>query len=71
MKFNGREWVNDLVMGAVTCSVGGAVIAYLVPGQSIIDATWAGGIGGLVTGMLIQPIKWLLERRPPEDRDEK
>ena len=70
MRFNGREWVNDIVTTTVTASAGGAVWATLVPGQSAFDAVVIGGIVGLVTGTLIQPLKWLLERRPPEDDDE-
>jgi hypothetical protein len=70
MRFNGREWVNDIVTTAVTASIAGLVWAKLVPDQSMLDAVVIAGIGGLVTGMVLQPLKWLLEQRPREDDDE-
>jgi hypothetical protein len=71
MKFDQREWVNDIAVGAISGAIGGAVMAMLVPNPPVPDATAAGGIVGLVTGMLIHPIKWLLDRRPPEDPEDK
>ncbi len=71
MKFDQREWVNDLAASAIAGAIGGAVMAMLVPNPPIPDATVAGGIVGLVTGMLIHPIKWLLDRRAREGPEDK
>lgn len=73
MAFDQREWVNDMVVSTVATSVGGAVLAMIVPGSTIREAALYCGLGGLVTGMLGQPLKWILNQRPdapPEDDDD-
>lgn len=64
MGFDQREWVNDLVTGAITGVVAGLVAALFVPDPPCLDLMAGGGFGGLVTGMISLPIKWLLNRRP-------
>lgn len=68
-KFNEREWVNDIVTGAITGVAAGAVGALFAPDPPFVDLMVAGGIVGLVTQMIPSPLKWLLNRRPdaPEE----
>lgn len=64
MNFDEREWVNDLVTGAITGVVGGLVAALFLPDPPYLDLMAGGGITGLVTGMVVSPTKWVLNRRP-------
>lgn len=64
MRFDEREWVNDIVAGAVTGMIGGAVLATLVPEPPLREAIVSGGVVGFVTGILMLPLKWLIDRRP-------
>jgi len=72
MGFDQREWVNDIVTGAIAGALTGLVGALFVPEPSFIDAMSAGGVLGLVPGILVLPLKWLLNRRPkPPSRSER
>jgi hypothetical protein len=62
--FDPREWVNDIVTGAVTGMVGGAAGALFVPNPALADLVVGGGVVGLLTGLLTAPIRRLLNRRP-------
>jgi hypothetical protein len=64
MNFDQREWVTDIATGAITGMWGGLVAALFVPDPPYLDLMAGGGITGLVTGMSVLPIKWLLNRRP-------
>jgi len=66
-RFDQREWVNDIVTGVITGAVCGAVGTMLLPDPAFSDAMVSGGILGLITGLLVQPLKWLLNRRPAAD----
>ena len=68
MSFDQREWINDIVTGALTGAVSGAVGAMFVPDPPFIDAIAAGGVVGFVTGIMVLPIKWLLNHRPAATR---
>jgi hypothetical protein len=72
MRFDQSEWVNDMVTGAVTGAAGALMTAMLVPDPPLLQATAIGGIIGLIIGMIDQPTRWLLNKRPrpddPEDR---
>jgi hypothetical protein len=63
-RFDQHEWVNDIVTGAVTGVVSGAIGAMLVPDPGFSDAMVFGGIIALVVGMMNQPLRWLLNQRP-------
>jgi len=65
--FDQREWVNDIVQGVTTGVVCGAVGTMLLPDPAFTDAMASGGILGLIAGLLAQPLKWLLNRRPKAD----
>lgn len=64
MSFDQREWVNDIATGAIAGALTAAVGAMLVPQTSFLEAVAAGGILGLVPGIVVLPLKWLLNRRP-------
>jgi xanthine/uracil/vitamin C permease (AzgA family) len=64
MSFDQREWVNDIVTGAITGLVGGALSVMYVPDPSLVNSIGLGGMIGFVTGMLVLPLKWLLNCRP-------
>jgi hypothetical protein len=66
MTFDQRGWINDIVASSVTGGLAGAIGALILPSPPIMITIAAGGIAGLVTGLLNMPLKWLLERRPPE-----
>jgi len=51
MKFDQREWVNDIAVGTLTGMIGGVVMAMLVPEPPLADAVVAGGLVGLSTGL--------------------
>lgn len=71
MRFDQREWVNDIVTGAIGGAAEAVILAMLVPEPPLPEAGWVGGIVGLVIGMIMQPIRWLLNRRPlPDDSEE-
>lgn len=70
MLFDQREWVNDMVTGAITGMAGGVLAAMIVPASPVGDATAMGGIFGFITGMLHLPIRWLLNRRPPSNGED-
>ncbi len=63
-EFDQREWVNDIVTGAIAGVASGAVGALLVPDPPFIDLMVGGGIVGLVSQMVVLPVRWLLNRRP-------
>ena len=67
MKFDQREWVNDIAVGTLTGMIGGVVMAMLVPEPPLADAVVAGGLVGLSTGLFGRLIKVILDRRPPHD----
>jgi hypothetical protein len=68
MRFNQREWVNGMVTGAITGAAAGAVGVMFVSDPPFVGAMAAGGIVGLVPGLLEQPIIWLLDSlRGPDD----
>ena len=64
MNFDQREWVNDIVTGAITGVAAGSIGALFIPDPSWMTAMVAGGVAGLITGILVLPLKWLLNRRP-------
>lgn len=67
MKFDQRQWVNDIVTGAVTGVAAGAVGALLVPEPPLMYAMFAGGVVGLVTGVIKLPLEVFLNFRPQPD----
>ncbi|HYC60695.1 MAG TPA: hypothetical protein VEK79_14110 [Thermoanaerobaculia bacterium] len=56
--------MNDIVTGTIAGMVAGAVGAMFVPNPPFLDLILGGGIAGLVSQMLILPVKWLLNSRP-------
>jgi len=64
MPFDQREWVNDIATGAIAGALTGLVGTLFVPEPSFADAMVAGGVLGLVPGIVVLPLKWLLNRRP-------
>ena len=70
MKFDQREWVNDIAVSTITGMISGVVLAMLVPEPPLGDAVTAGGLVGLFNGLLARLIRILLELRPPEDPPE-
>lgn len=68
MSFDQHEWVRDIVTGAIAGALAGAAGASIVPDSSIVDAVAAGGANGLVFGLLVMPVKWLLARLGGPDR---
>jgi len=64
MSFDPREWVRDIITGAIAGALTGLVGAMFVPAPSFVDAMIAGGVLGLVPGIVVLPLKWLLNRRP-------
>lgn len=64
MSFDQREWVNEIVTGTITGLVSGAAAATFVPAPPFLDLMASGGLTGLVTGLCVQPVRWLLNRRP-------
>jgi hypothetical protein len=66
-RFDQREWVNDIATGVMTGLACGAVGTMLLPDPAFRDAMVSGGILGLIGGLLLQPLKWVLNRRPAAD----
>jgi hypothetical protein len=64
-RFDERGWVDDIIQGAITGFAVGAVGVLFVPDPPSLQLMIGGSFGGLVTGMLNLPIRWLLNRRPP------
>ena len=62
MRFDWHEWVKDMVTRAIAGAACGAAGAMLGPNPQFLDAIAGGGVVGLVGGLLIMPIKWLLSR---------
>jgi hypothetical protein len=62
MRFDQDEWVNDIVTGAIAGILNGTLGALFVPDPPWGSAIAAGGVIGFVTGILVQPLKWLLNR---------
>jgi len=70
-KFKERQWVDDIVLGAVTGMLGGAISSMSIYGPPAGDAVTFGGLIGLVTGVMYQPIKYGLDRlRGPGSTEE-
>jgi hypothetical protein len=63
MRLNVREWINDILAGMLTGLIAGAVGALFIPDPPIVMAMMAGGGAGLMTGLLSQPVRWLLDMR--------
>jgi ammonia channel protein AmtB len=64
MSFDQREWVNEIATGIITGLVSGAAAATFVPSPPFLDSMFLGGVVGMVTGVCVQPVRWLLNRRP-------
>ena len=64
MRFDQREWVNDIATGTIAGALTAAVGAMLVPQPSFLDAIAVGAMLGVVPGIVVLPLKWLLNRRP-------
>jgi hypothetical protein len=64
MGFDQREWVNEIVTGTLTGLVVGVVGVLFVPEAPLGPVLTTGGLGGLVTGVLNQPVRSLLNLRP-------
>lgn len=71
MRWDQREWISDIVTGALTGVIAGAVAAVFLPEPPVADALLAGGCVGMITGLLTLPMRWLLGRRSDgsEQRD--
>lgn len=67
MKFNGRQWVTDIATGALNGVILGGVGHMLLPVPDLSQALWVGGILGLISGMVTEPLKWFFELRPSSD----
>ncbi|HEV7486732.1 MAG TPA: hypothetical protein VGQ65_13735 [Thermoanaerobaculia bacterium] len=64
MSFDPREWMHDIITGAIAGALTGLVGALFVPAPSFVDGMIAGGVLGVVPGIVVMPLKWLLNRRP-------
>ena len=64
MKFDRREWVNDIATGTLAGLAAGAFGAAMLPDTPMKVAMIAGGAAGFMRGLLTMPIKWMLNRRP-------
>jgi hypothetical protein len=67
--FDQREWVNDMVTGAVAGIVAAFFGAMLVPGPLFGLDTAKAGLEGFVVGMIARPLMRLLNRRPEPHND--
>jgi gas vesicle protein len=63
MRLDQREWIGDIVTGGITGVIAGAVAAVFLPEPPIVNAIFAGGCVGVITGLLTLPMRWLLGRR--------
>lgn len=54
--------MHDIVTGAIAGAAAAVVGACFVPDSSLVLAMAAGGMSGLVYGVLVVPTGWLLKR---------
>lgn len=70
MKFDRREWVNEIAAGTLAGLVAGAFGALMLPDAPIATGLIAGGATGFARGLLVLPLKALLNRRSRPDDGE-
>lgn len=70
MDFDQRGWISEVAAGTLAGIGAGAVGALIVADASITGGAAAGGVIGLATGLLFQPLRWVFERRPSEKPEE-
>ena len=64
MNFDQHGWINDIVVGTVSGALSGVVGALFLPDPPLAITAAAGGVAGLITGMINIPLRWVLDRRP-------
>jgi hypothetical protein len=69
MRFDQREWISDIAVSTVAGFLCGATGAILFARPPYAVPILAGGTIGLVNGLALHPLRWLLELRPDRKRE--
>jgi hypothetical protein len=71
MKFNQRQWINEIASGTIAGLLGAVIVVTIAPDVPHDLAVATGGIVGFATSVVNLPLKWLLDRRPgAKDRED-